>query len=48
MVGRDSVAVGLQQPGDPEGIYDRFVTVSLLHVMQVEPIPSPATPANGG
>lgn len=36
MVGRSAVAVGLPRPGDPEPIYDRLVTISLLHIMQIE------------
>jgi hypothetical protein len=47
MVGRSIVAVGLPRPDDPEAIFDRLVTVSLLHIMQVEPIPAEAPPANG-
>jgi hypothetical protein len=37
MVGRSAVAIGLPAPNDPSLIYDRLVTVSLLHIMQVEP-----------
>jgi hypothetical protein len=46
MVGRSTVAIGLMRPGDPEPVYDRLVTVSLLHIMQVEPFES-ATPPSG-
>ncbi len=46
MVGRSTVAVGLPRPNDPEPVYDRLVTISLLHVMQVEALASPAPPAN--
>jgi hypothetical protein len=38
MVGRSNVVVGLPASGDPEPVFDRFVWVSLLHIMQVEPI----------
>ena len=37
MVGRSSVAIGLPAANDPEPVFDRLVTVSLLHIMQVEP-----------
>jgi hypothetical protein len=37
MVGRSSIVIGLPAPDESEPVYDRFVTVSLLHVMQVEP-----------
>lgn len=47
MVGRSSVAVGLQRPGDPEPVYDRLVTISLLHIMQVQALESAAPPASG-
>ncbi len=38
MVGRSSVIIGLQRPNDPDPVYDRAITVSLLHIMQLEPI----------
>ena len=47
MVGRGTVAVGLPRPGDVDPIYDRLVTMSLLHIMQVEPIAASLPPANG-
>jgi hypothetical protein len=37
MVGRSTVAIGVPAPNDPDPVYDRLVTVSLLHVMQLEP-----------
>ena len=37
MVGRSIVAIGVPAPGDPSLVFDRLVTVSLLHIMQVEP-----------
>ena len=37
MVGRSTVAIGVPAPDDPSPVYDRLVTVSLLHIMQVEP-----------
>jgi len=47
MVGRSTVAVGLPRPGDTSAIYDRLVTVAILHIMQIEPILTEAPPANG-
>jgi hypothetical protein len=44
MVGRSTVAVGLPRPGDAEPVYDRLVTVSLLHIMQVEELTTPSPP----
>ena len=43
MVGRSSLVIGLPAPGDAEPIYDQFVTVSLLHVMQMEPLEAAGT-----
>jgi hypothetical protein len=40
MVGRSSVAIGLPRPGRDEDVFDRLVTVSLLHIMQIEPLES--------
>ena len=37
MVGRSAVAIGVPAADDPRPIYDRLVTASLLHIMQVEP-----------
>ena len=44
LVGRSFVAVGLARPGDPEAVADRLVTISLLHIMQIEPVDSIASP----
>jgi hypothetical protein len=38
MVGRSTVAIGMPGPNRNDPIYDHLVTVSLLHVMQVEPL----------
>lgn len=45
MVGRSTLAIGLPGKGDPEGIYDRLITVSLLHVMQIELLEKVSPPA---
>jgi hypothetical protein len=37
MAGHSAVAIGLPASNDPSPVYDRLVTVSLLHVMQIEP-----------
>lgn len=37
MVGRSSVAIGVPAENDPRPVFDRLVTVSLLHIMQIEP-----------
>jgi hypothetical protein len=37
MVGRSTLAIGVPAPNDSSLIYDRLVTVSLLHIMQLEP-----------
>ena len=38
MVGRSAVAIGVPAPDDSEPVYDRLVTVSLIHIMQIEPL----------
>jgi hypothetical protein len=43
MVGRSSLVIGLPAVGDSEPVYDRFVTVSLLHVMQMGPMETTGT-----
>jgi hypothetical protein len=40
MVGRSTVAIGLTANGEDETIYDRLVTVDLLHIMQTEHVDS--------
>ena len=37
-VGRSIIFIGLPSADDPEPVFDRFVWVSLLHVVQVEPV----------
>ena len=41
MIGRSSLIVGIQAPGEREPIYDRFETVSLKNIVQVEFIGAP-------
>jgi hypothetical protein len=43
MVGRSTVAIGLPENGQDETIYDRLVTVDLLHIMQTEQVDSTRT-----
>ncbi len=38
MVGHSTVAVGLARADAAEPVYDRLVTISLLHIMQIEQI----------
>ncbi len=45
MVGRTTISVGTPWPEAKERIYDRVVVISILHVMQIEPLESPATPS---
>jgi hypothetical protein len=37
MVGRSSVAIGIPATEESQPVFDRLVTVSLLHIMQIEP-----------
>jgi hypothetical protein len=46
MVGKQTAVVGVK--GDPDRhYYDRMVTVSLLHIIRLEPVIRDATPGNG-
>jgi hypothetical protein len=38
MVGHSTVSIGLARPNATKPVYDRLVTVSLLHITQIEPI----------
>ncbi len=38
ILGRSSVIIGFPEADDPEPVYDDFVVVSLLHVMQAQPV----------
>jgi hypothetical protein len=38
LVGRRSLTLGLASTGEPRLPYDRFETVSLLHVTRLEPV----------
>ncbi len=37
MVGRSAIVIGLPAPEESEPVFDRLVTVSLIHIMQIEP-----------
>jgi len=48
MPGRRSVILGLAQPGDPDLLFDRSVTIDLLHIVKPEPLePTGARTVNG-
>ena len=36
--GRSSLLIGFPARDDPEAVYDDYVVVSLLHVMQAQPV----------
>ena len=36
--GRSTVLVGLQDPGEQPGVFNRYVSVAMLHVVRVEPL----------
>ncbi len=38
MVGHDTVLIGVPRPNARQPVYDRAVTVSLQHIMQIDPI----------
>ena len=44
MVGRSSVAIGVTAPREEEPVYDRLVTVSMLHIMQIAPLEAADSP----
>lgn len=36
MLGRSSITIGIPREGDVSSVYDRVVTVALIHVMQID------------
>lgn len=46
MVGRSAVALGLKTGAQADLVYDRLVTVDLLHIMEAEPLPAAVPPAS--
>ncbi len=47
MVGRRSAVIGLSSPKDAEVLFDRSVTVDLLHIVQIEPLETASPPGAG-
>jgi hypothetical protein len=47
MPGRRSAIIGLPRPDDPERLYERYVTVDLLHIVRMEALEPAITPGNG-
>jgi len=43
MVGRNSVLLGIPRPKDTKLVFNRLITVSLLHIMQIEPLEATPT-----
>jgi hypothetical protein len=50
MIGRMAIDIGIPAPDLPSDVYDRAVTVSMLHVAEIMPLPGqqPAPSANNG
>ncbi len=46
MVGRSHVVVGVPAADEPDAVFDRAIYIDLLHIMQVEPLKSPAAPTS--
>jgi hypothetical protein len=46
LAGRRSAVIGLPAPGADELLYDRRVTVDLLHIVSLEPIQTLAGPSS--
>ena len=44
LTGRRSAVIGLTVPGEMEPLYDRRMTIDLLHIIGLEPIPVSAQP----
>jgi hypothetical protein len=42
--GRRSAVIGLPAPGETEPLYDQRITVDLLHIVSLEPLPAPTQP----
>lgn len=48
MVGRRAVILGLVAPNAPDPLFERSVTVDLLHVVKLEPLEAPEAPKPNG
>ena len=46
MIGRTAVVIGVPRAGELRPVYDRAITVSHSHIMQIEPLQTPTAPAN--
>jgi len=47
MAGRRSAIISIAAPNDPDRLFERSVTVDLLHIEKLEPIETTAPRANG-
>jgi hypothetical protein len=48
LAGRRSAVLGFPKPGDTELLYDRSVTIDLLHVVKLEPLEMPMPKGTNG
>jgi hypothetical protein len=46
MTSRRSAVIGIPAPAEPEAFYHHRITVNLLHIVSLEPLPR-TTPTNG-
>jgi hypothetical protein len=47
MAGRRTAIIGIAAPNDPDRLFERSVTVDLLHIVKLEPIETASPQANG-
>ena len=47
MVGRRSTVVGITSTDHPDPLFDRSVTLDLLHIVKLEPLETPSATAQG-
>lgn len=47
MAGRRSAIIGLAPADDPDLLFERSVTVDLLHIVKLEPLETPTPRGNG-
>ena len=47
MAGRHSAVIGITAPDDPDRLFERSVTVDLIHIVRLETIEPASRPHNG-
>jgi hypothetical protein len=44
MPGRSTLLIGIQDPNEPAGVFGRFISTAMIHIVRIEPLATATSP----